>query len=172
MKNIFVAAIVLCLISATSALGQDLPSSRIGYVSSQRISAESVDGRAGVARVQALQQQKSAEVRAKQQVLEATRLKLVQATEGAERLPLQLQEQQQRQDLERTITQGQSDIQSLQRQVNAEILAKVKEILDDVLKGRDIQLVLNVETAIVWAAPGLDLTPLVLERLNAKPAGN
>jgi hypothetical protein len=32
-----------------------------------------------------------------------------------------------------------------------------------------VQVVLNGDSAVVWAAPGLDLTKMVVDRLNAKP---
>jgi len=35
--------------------------------------------------------------------------------------------------------------------------------------GTDVQVVLQADGPILWAAPGLDLTAAVVERLNAGP---
>ena len=150
--------------------GQTAPPapSRIALVSGQRILAESPETKGEVARLQLLQQQKATELRSKQQALEATRQQLAQAGADAARIPLQQQEQQQRTDLERATVQAQSDLQTLQRQLQTDLQTKVKAVVDDLVKGQDFQVVLNGDTAVIWAAPGVDLTSAVIERLNAK----
>jgi Skp family chaperone for outer membrane proteins len=89
----------------------------IGYISSQRIFSESIEGKAGVARVQTLQQQRANDLRLRQQTLDATRQQLAQATESATRSQLQQQEIQQRTDYDRATAQAQFDFQTLRRQV-------------------------------------------------------
>src|SRR5689334_8057611 len=65
----------------------------VGYVSATRLFQESAAGKADLARVQALQQQRSAELRTRQQTLETTNRQLAQATDAATRSRLQQQEQ-------------------------------------------------------------------------------
>ena len=142
---------------------------RIAFVSAQRILAESSHGKADVARMQALQQQKTTEIRTKQQALEATRQQLAQAADSGARDRLQQQEQQQRTDLERAAAQAQSEIQALQRQVQNDLQTRVRPVVEDAAKSENVQIVLNGDTAVVWAAPGLDLTKVVIDRLDAKP---
>jgi Skp family chaperone for outer membrane proteins len=62
--------------------------------------------------------------------------------------------------------QAQTEIQAAQRQMQATVQGRVKTILDDVAKAQNLQVVLNADAALVWAAPGLDLTPAVIERMN------
>ena len=38
------------------------------------------------------------------------------------------------------------------------------------MKDRQIQVVLNSEQSIIWAAPSLDLSDAVIARMNAAPA--
>jgi len=140
----------------------------VAYVSSQRISNETVDGKAGVARLQALQRERAADVRSKQQVLEATRRQLQSVQDEAGRARLQTQEQQQRTEFEQAVTKAQADIQALQRQISGELATKVKAVLEQVVKGTGVQVVLNGESSVVWAAQGLDLTSQVIEQLNAQ----
>jgi len=141
----------------------------IGYVTGQRIFAEVPDVNAGFARLQALQQQKSADLAGKQQALEGTRQRLATAGDGQTRTQLQQQEQQQRTDLERATAQAQTDLQAAQRQVQVDFQARLTPILAELAKARNLQIVLNGEASVLWAAPGLDLTPAVIERLKANP---
>ena len=145
------------------------PATAVAYVSGQRIFAESTDGKAEVARVQAMQQQKANELKTRQQTLETVRQQLAQATEGAARTQLQQQELQQRADLEKATMQAQAELQALQRQVQADVLSRVKPVIEGLVMGQNVQLVLNADM-VVWAAPGSDLTNAVIERMNSKSA--
>ncbi len=142
----------------------------VAYVSSQRISNETADGKAGVARLQTLQRERAADVRTRQQALETTRQQMTLAKDDAARVRLRAEEQQQRTELERAAAQSQADFLSLQRQVSAEVATKVKAAVQEVVKGTEVHLVLNGESSVVWAAPGLDLTSAVIERMNAQPS--
>ncbi len=68
------------------------------------------------------------------------------------------------------MAQSQTDLQTMQRQVSAEVATKVKAALEEVVKGTGVQVVLNNETSVVWSAPGLDLTSQVIEKMNAQPS--
>jgi Skp family chaperone for outer membrane proteins len=175
MKTLLASIPLALLLTFLSPAGSaQAPASRptlpIGYISAQRILAESTIGRAQSARFQTAQQQKTGELRAKQQALEATRQLLAQATDNAARLQLGQQEQQQRTDLERSTAQAQTDLQTIQREVQTELQTQVKSVLADLVKARDLELVLNSDNVLAWGAANLDLTPAVIERLNAAPA--
>lgn len=173
MKNsVLVAIVALAVISAMATTRPPAPvpaASPVGYVTPSRIFAETTEGKAGVARVQALQQQRQGELRTKQQALEATRQKMAKAGDPIVRLELQQQEQQQTSDLERSVLQSQNDVVALRRQVEADVQAKVKKALDELVKGRNVGVVLNADTSIVWASPSVDFTDAVIQRLNATP---
>lgn len=145
------------------------PGSPVAYVSAQRISNETTEGKAGVARMQALQRERADQVRFKQQALEATRRQLA-AAQGADRASLQAQEQQQRGELEKAALQAQADLQGLQRTISTELTPKVKTVVAEIVKDTGIQMVLSGESAVVWAADGLDLTSRVIAKMNAQPA--
>jgi Skp family chaperone for outer membrane proteins len=175
MKNLLfsLSIIAVTAVLSVAAAAQNPAPPRpagIGYINPQRIFAESSEGKADVARVVALQQQKASELRVRQQTLDTTRQQLAQAADGPTRTPLLQQETVQRTDLERATAQAQADIQTLQREVNTELLNRVKSVLDVVAKEQNIQLVLNADASLIWAAPGTgaDLTSVVIERMNAK----
>jgi Skp family chaperone for outer membrane proteins len=161
-----VAGVVLAGQQAVS--GPSLP---VGYVSIQRVFTESAEGKAQLARVRELQQRRLGELRTRQQALEDLRQQLAQATNEAVRVQLQQQESQQRTDLERSTAQAQLELQNLQRQTQADVQQRVKGVLDEVVGIQDLQLVLSSDQAVLWSAPGMDLTSEVIERLDtATPA--
>ena len=146
------------------------PSGPVAYVVSQRLSNETTEGKAGMARIQALQRERTADARTRQEALQATRRQIDATQDSAERTRLQAQEQQQRTDLEKAVTQSQVDLQNLQRQISNALGVKVKAAIEDLVRGTGVQVVLSADTTVVWAAQGLDLTSPVIERLNAQAA--
>jgi Skp family chaperone for outer membrane proteins len=173
MKTVLLSlALALATALAAGAVQQRSapPSGPIAFVVSQRISNETAEGKAGIARIQALQRERTAEVRTKQEALQTIRRQLDATQDAAERTRLQTQEQQQRTDLERVVSQTQVDVQNLQRQISNELGVKVKTVIAELVKGTGVQVVLSADTTIVWAAQGLDLTSPVIERLNASAA--
>jgi Skp family chaperone for outer membrane proteins len=174
MKTVFVWSAIPALTAAVTWVGvapqrKASPTGVVAYLSVQRITNETREGKDGLARVQALQRERGDEVRQKQQALEVIRNQLSLAQPEA-RLRLMSQEQQQRLELERAVARGQADLQSLQRQMNAEMNARVRTVVAEIVKGQDIQVVLNLEAAVVWAAPSIDLTDAVIGRMNATPS--
>jgi Skp family chaperone for outer membrane proteins len=154
------------LYAAVAGQGTGPSGPPIRYIVSQRVLAEATDARAEMTRFQSVQKEKAAELRAKQQALDATRLQIARASDAAERARLVEQEQKARADFEQSTAQAQQDLQALQRQMQVGLQARMRTVLDDLLKGQDVQLVLNADAAVVWAAPGADLTSAVIERMN------
>jgi len=172
MKSLFMASPIALLpmfFSLFQANQAPAPTVPIGYISPQRILAESVEGKANVARFQSMQQDKTNQLRAMQQTLETTRQKLARAPVSA-RSELQRQEQAQRTDLERANAQAQADLQGLQRQLNADLQVKLKPFVDDLAAEKRLQLILNMDTAVMWAPQGMDLTATLVERMDRMPA--
>jgi Skp family chaperone for outer membrane proteins len=166
-------AVSIVPIASALALGYQTAASReparVAFVSSQRILSESSDARAELTRFRAAQQQRANDLRAKQQALEATRLKIAQANDETTRQSLRQQEQQQRADLERAAAQAQADQQAEQRQLVADLQVRIKPVMEEIAKSRDLDVVLNSDTAIIWGSARVDLTNEVLKRLKGQP---
>jgi Skp family chaperone for outer membrane proteins len=144
----------------------------IAYVSVQRISAESIEGKAAVKRLEALGLARAQELRAKQQTLETTRTELANAGgvfQASRRAELKTREEQQRADFQKSTQQAQVEVQELQRQLQNKLRQELTAILSDMAKRKSIQIVLNQDTAVVWAPEGSDVTAEVVERLNSLP---
>jgi Skp family chaperone for outer membrane proteins len=150
--------------------GQAPAATPVGYVSTQKVLADSNEGKAAVARLQAVQQQKANELRPKQQALEATRRQLLETTDQAARTQLSQTEQQQRTEFERLSAQATTDVQALQRQMQAELQLRVRGIIEEIAKSKNVQMVVNADTTVIWSDSRLDLTPALIERLNAPAA--
>ena len=121
-------------------------------------------------RLEEVRRQGTADLQSRQNAIEDTRQKLAEAAPGSEREGLLRQMQQQQVELARTSQQAQSDFQNLQRQIAAELQPQVRSALDDLLKGTTVQIVLQRETAVVWATADADLTAAVIARMDAKSA--
>jgi Skp family chaperone for outer membrane proteins len=156
------------LLAATPAVAQVPTDATVAVLSSQRISSQSIEGRAGQERLQGLQRQRASELRQKQQALEETR-RLI-ADSGATKELKQL-ESKQRADLDLATVQAQTEFQTTQRDVTLALQAKVRIVLEELLKGTSVQVVLQSEGNIIWTAPGVDLTDAVIARLNARVEG-
>jgi Skp family chaperone for outer membrane proteins len=141
----------------------------IAYLSLQRISAESIEGKAAVKRLEAAGQARAQDVRARQRALEATRVALANAGgvfQASKRTELKAQEERQAQELQKATQAAQTELQEIQREVQAKVRQELGVIMADIAKQRSLQLVLNQDTAVVWAPTGADITAEVLDRLN------
>jgi Skp family chaperone for outer membrane proteins len=167
-----VVGAIMVAVAAWSAAGANAATGGdIAYLSAQRILSESTEAKAGNARLETLRQKKATELAAKQKTLEVTHLQLVQVGglfSASKRARFQAEEERQRADLKRATEQAQADFQALQRQIQAELKKHLSAVLAAFAKDRRLRLVLNADTAVIWAAPGTDITAEVLAKLNAK----
>ena len=172
MRTVWKTTALVALVAIVMAVADDrMHASRatppIGYVSWQRIRNESVEAKADGARLLAAQQQKTKDLKARQQALETTQQLLKNPAWVLRFKALRAQQLQQQADLERATAQAQSDLQTLQRELQQSFGKRVKSVLDELMARENVQLVLNEDTAVIWSAPGADLTKAVIERLNA-----
>ena len=149
---------------------------KFAYINPPRIFQESIDGKAALARVQALTQKKTQEGQAKQKALQDNQQKLQSSgnvmSETA-RGQLEKEIERQNTDLQRFQQDAQAEIQELQNEVQNDFVRKVTPILNQVATEKGLQLLFNeTEAGLAWRDPGLDLTSEVIKKLdaNAKPA--
>jgi Skp family chaperone for outer membrane proteins len=133
---------------------QDTNGKRIATLSVQRLISESAAGRAANQQLQALAQKMSTDVSAKQKELQGA------PSAGGDNRQAELQ---------RFVQQSQAEYANAQRQLQNEFREKLNPIVASVAASHGVDLVLNGDTAVVWAAPSLDLTSAVLARLGAAP---
>ena len=126
---------------------------RVGVVSLQRVIAESAEGRAAEQQLQELGKKMAGQVAARQKELQQPDAGGTPATRQAE--------------LQRLFQQSQVEFANAQRQAQAELRTKLSPVLANVAAAHGVDVILNADNTLVWAAPGVDLTADLLTRLNA-----
>ena len=148
---------------------------KFAFFNPQAVFQNSVDGKAAVARVNALIQKKQTENADKAKLLQGNQQKL--QTSGsvmneAARTQLEKEIERQQKDAERFQQDAQAEINELQQEVQSEFVKKLSPIIDQIASERGLLIVFNApESGISWAAPGLDLTLDVVKKLDAAKGG-
>lgn len=165
--------LVLALAMPSMAGAQARAQFPIAYVSVQRILAESSDGKAAAKELETLRTTRTQELNAKRQELEATRLALANAGgyfSSGRRTELQAKVRQQEADLQQATQQAQTDLQEEQRKVQDRLRGELNGVLQTLARQRGYLYVLNLDTAILLAPAGANVTDEVLTRMNTAAA--
>ena len=147
---------------------------KIAFFQPEVVFQNSTEGKAALARVQALVQKKQTENADKAKQLQANQQKL--QTSGsvmneAARSQLEKEIERQQKEAERFQQDAQAEINELQQEVQNDFVKKMSPILDQLAAEKGLHLVFNAgQSGISWAAPGLDLTPEVIKKLDGNKA--
>ncbi|HET9833112.1 MAG TPA: OmpH family outer membrane protein [Vicinamibacterales bacterium] len=166
--GLLVAATMLFV--ATNAHAQ--ASLHVACFSVQRAFSESVDGKAALARLTTIQNEKARAIdeknkalRAQEQTLEQSS-SLLSETARAERTN---EVAKLRIDVQRFVEDAQADLLGIQRDAENAFVVKLKPALAKVAQDKGLQLVFNVdEGAVAWFDPSLDITGDVVKQLALK----
>jgi Skp family chaperone for outer membrane proteins len=172
MKTLMSLVAIAAMVPAVAVERRPAPS--IAYVSLQQISNQTAGAKTAAARLDKARQERTREIAAKQREIEATHLKLVNAGgifQSSTRAQLRAQEDRQRAELQHLTQQAQTDLQTLQRDLQNGLRQRITAVLDDIAAKRGLQIVLNQDSAVVWAPAGADLTAQVIDRLNSENTG-
>ncbi len=155
----------LVILELTLAIALQLPAataqdaaypSRI--VNVPRLIAESIDGKAGTAKLQAFQDEKRKALADKQAAIQ----RLNQARADAAEI------QRAQVELERATQDAETDYAALTRQIQADFEKRLTPILKEIVNADHIGIVFEYpQQLIVWVAPSADITDEVIERLDA-----
>ena len=147
---------------------------KIAFFQPEVIFQNSQEGKASVARVQALITKKQGENAEKAKALQANQQKL--QTSGsvmneAARSQLEKEIERQTKDAERFQQDAQAEINELQQEVQNEFVKKLSPIIEQIATEKGLHLVFNArDSGISWAAAGLDLTSDVIKKLDGAKA--
>jgi outer membrane protein len=179
MKRLTVAAMFSVLVLSAPAYAQVAapppPPLRMAFVDLQRIAAESTEGKAASAKVQALTQKKSAELADKTKALQANEQKIQQ---GGAVLSADARAQAQKEidrltvEIDRFQQDANAEVQELQQQLQGDFQEKLRPVLDGVVKELGIGLLFSAgDAGAIFIDPSLDITGDVIKRFDvAKPA--
>jgi len=142
---------------------------RFGSFSPQRAFSESAEGKAGIARLNALQQKKASEIAEKNKALQAQEQALeasASVLREEDRIRRTKDLDKFRIDVQRFIQDAQAEVAGVQREVEAAFLVRLRPAVEQVAKEKGLQLIVNLDDGtVVWSDPGIDITREVVERL-------
>jgi Skp family chaperone for outer membrane proteins len=147
------------------------PDAKIAFVNIPRIAAESAEGKASTARVNALRDKKLAELNLKNKQVETAQQKLTgggllseeaRAATQKEIDKLQVEIQRLQQDAE-------SEMQDLQQQLQMDFQRKLTPVIQQIAAARQLHMILP-DSGLVWADLGLDLTGEIIKAFDAATA--
>ena len=165
VRIVIFAAASLCPVAASA---QQLIA-RVGSLSPQRAFAESAEGKAGIARLQALEEKQSREIAAKNKALQSQQQALEQSSSvlSADARARQTREVERfRVDVQRFIEEAQAELVGTQREIESACLAKLRPAVEQVAKTKQLQIVVNLDTeSVIWADASLDITTDVVKQL-------
>jgi outer membrane protein len=144
---------------------------KFAFINIQRVASESGEGRASTSKVQALNQQKVAQLNELNKKLQADQQKLQsQASVMNDQARGQLERdiERQQKEIQRFTQDAQDEVQNLQQDLQSAFQAKLLPIIQKVVQERGLQMLFSQNDAgIVWADPGLDITADVIKRFDA-----
>jgi outer membrane protein len=145
--------------------------SKLAYIDIQRIAADSAEGKASTARVQALNQKKVAELGEMNKKLQGDQQRL--QTQGAmlneaARAELERSIERQTKEFQRSQQDAQEEVQQLQNDLQNAFQTKLYPVIQAVASEKGIQVLFSQrDSGIVFADPGLDITLEVIKRFDA-----
>jgi Skp family chaperone for outer membrane proteins len=149
---------------------------KFALIDIQRVAGESTEGKASTARVQALNQQKVAQLNDLNKKLQADQAKLQQQTSvmsDAARGQLERDIDRQQKEVQRFTQDAQEEVQQLQQDLQNGFQSRLLPVIQQVVAERGLQILFSRnDSGIVWGDSALDITADVIKRFDAAaPAG-
>jgi Skp family chaperone for outer membrane proteins len=142
---------------------------RVGSLSPHRAFAESAEGKAGIARLRALEEKQARDIAARNKALQSQQQALEQnsAVLSADARARQSREVDRfRVDVQRFIEEAQTEFVGAQREIESAFLAKLRPVVEQVAKSKQLQLVVNLDAeSVMWADTAIDITTDVVKQL-------
>lgn len=147
---------------------------KIAYVNVQRIAQESQDGQAATKRITTLREEKEKDLVARNAKFEEARKRLetsASVLSEAVRGTQQKEVERLQTDLQRATQDAQKAVEDLQAELQVDFQRKLLPIISEVSTAKGLHLVFSsLDSGIVWADAGLDITADVVKKLDAASA--
>lgn len=144
---------------------------KVALINLQAVFSNSVDGKAGIAKVQAYQTRKTAELAEKGKQAQALQTKLQQGgTVMSEQARGQAEKDLQKlqRELQNLQEDANTELQDLQQTVQLDFQKIMGPIVEQIATEKELHAILGVE-AVVWGNAAIDITAEVIKRLDAAP---
>lgn len=145
---------------------------RIAVVNQQRALASSNEGRAAEKALKSLMQKKRTQLEPLEQELkrqqeEFESQKYVLSRSALEERKLDLLKRQR--DLERSMREAEDDLEIENRRLMQPLVKRIEQALSEIGKEKDFTVILETKsTAVLYAEESIDITDLVIRKLNKK----
>jgi len=147
---------------------------KFAYVNVQRIAQDSTEGKAATTKINAVREKKEKELQEKNTQFEAARKKLESsASVIAESARAQQQKDIERLqvDLQRATQDAQAEVEEVQRELQMDFQRKLLPLIEEVRASKGLLMVFSsLDSGILAADLGLDITADVIKRLDSAPA--
>jgi outer membrane protein len=144
---------------------------KYAYINIQRIAAESNEGKASTAKVQALNQQKVNQLNELQKKVQADQQRLqaqLSVMSDQARTQLERDIERQNREIQRFTQDAQEEVGQLQAELQEIFQSRLLPVIQQVVKERGLHLLFSqTDAGLVWADPALDLTNDVIKRFDA-----
>jgi outer membrane protein len=196
MKAWFVTAVVGGVLTATTVFAQTQPKpatpkpatpavpaaapqpprpfpegAKIAYVDVQQIASESSEGKAARTKIEDLSNKKTQDLQTRQKAIQDAQAKLnaggtVMSDSARDQAEKDIERLQR--DYQRAQQDAQEEVQGLTRDLQNEFQRKLLPLIGQVAAEKGLHMVFSVaDSGLVWADPGLNITPDVIKRLNS-----
>lgn len=144
---------------------------KVAFINIQRIANESAEGKAATAKVKALNDKKVAELGEKNKSLQTAQQKLQQSVSvlsDSARGQLEKDIEKLQVEIQRYTQDAQAEVQELQQELQSDFQKKLVPVIHSVATERGLHIVFSqVDSGLVWADPGLDITSDVVKRFDS-----
>ncbi len=146
---------------------------KFAFVNTQRIAAESAEGKVATTKLKALNDKKVLELNERQKQLQAQQQKLESGgsvLSDAARGDLEKGIEKLQVDLQRFTQDAQAEVQDFNNQLQAEFERKLRPVIAIVSQEKRLQIVFGPEAGIVWADAAIDITDDVIKKFDVPAA--
>jgi outer membrane protein len=145
---------------------------KYAFINIQRIAAESAEGKASSAKIEALRTKRATELNDKNKQIEGLQAKQRSAVLGEDaRVQIQKDIDKINVEIQRLTQDAQAELQELQNDLQVDFQRKVAPVIESVARDKGLHMLFSqADSGLVWADNGLDLTMEVIRRLDAASA--
>ena len=170
--GVLLVALPMEPVVAQEAQAEPFPAgATIAFVNVPRVAAESEAGKASAARVQALNEEKVAELNTSNEALQASQQKLQQGgtvMSDAARAQLEREIGRMQIDLQRQTEDAQVEVQNLTEELQVDFQQRLIPVVQQVAVEKGVPVVLSLtDSGIIWWDTTLDLTMDVIAQFDA-----
>ena len=149
---------------------------KIAYVNVQRIATESSEGQVATKRLTSLREEKEKDLVARNAKFEEARKRLetsASVLSESVRTTQQKEVERLQTDLQRATQDAQKAVEDLQNELQLEFQRKLLPVLSEVSAAKGLHMVFSsIDSGVVWADPGLDITTDIVKKLDAAAAAS